>query len=116
MRGWGVNDKFQFSDHRRIECEVMAGVEGRRSKWQLAGADWVVFSDRLKRSDWVRPRLWSSGVLDREVKHMDGEISTALDAACGPRSYHCRPKRRTVLWWSEELSKLKSQARRAERV
>ena len=112
LNKWEVTDEVH-SDHNLIRFRARNPHNIIREKaWSFKKGDWEMFkhlmSDQSK--DWTNPEVWTTEVIDKEVKELYNHINRSLTLSCPMTSgYGVPPSKtsRTNSWWNRDVSNAK---------
>jgi retron-type reverse transcriptase len=113
--GWKHTEANYTSDHKCLEYQFEAGHLPSIPIRNLKKMSWETYKDTLEKStpDEAYPENWTPDLIEEWMTRIYGQIDEALDKQC-PK--HTPGKAAPITWWTEELTELKSELRKARKA
>lgn len=112
IQSWRVSNDESSSDHRYIRFQVTINASpAPLLRRNIRKANWGTFSRHLEEAAAglpVHPTI-SSTEVDARVNRLTVALMASLEAACPIRTL--QTKRRPVVWWNSELTKLRKRCK-----
>ncbi|XP_054085716.1 uncharacterized protein LOC128921627 isoform X2 [Zeugodacus cucurbitae] len=109
---WKVLNDHSFSDHRYISFNLDRACPVRKPFRNLRNTNWVLYCRKLRSALPAAPprdSVLSANAIDECVEVFSSGCRMALESSCPLRSQKGKGK---PLWWTPELSELRSSSRR----
>ena len=109
---WRVSSEESLSDHRLITFKIEADPPESLPKRNPRRTDWNCFHAQVSASIVVPRTVRTPEGIEQTVEHLNGCLTAAYQTACPTSSV---PRTQNPPWWTRELEKLRSAARRKYR-
>ena len=114
---WNVSSDISFSDHKYIEFDFMFNdSEPQALSRNVRNTDWDVFAQHTdSRLEQCKEESMPTSPADVEIlaSYVNLSFQEAMKKACPLKR---KKKRKTVPYWSRELTELRREARRLQRI